>query len=452
MAEQTQTTTGGSTPDYSLDSGVLQAYKEAGGAAGGSDVAQRVGRMQGDTAVAQAALGAAQEVGEAIGDRRKKKHEFKVKQEEDWNKAFDEMDSRMGWASPAMYEKFVEVEEAEKEKYITALNEKPPNKALIGKLLTAQATRGKQLQAYKSTMATADATHKGVGWSTVMKNDPVAASVLTQMAKMEDDLANNMVFGKVDSEGNFTAQEEGAFDGEMCFKVNVPVIGKDGQPTGETEEKYYTNSMLNKMIETGTRRHDLEGAYLTEMVSYQQLGASGNPWPGDDMVRRQMEGSINKADIPHLIAEDLGSSGSFGEHIKSHPDWALTFADGNFTYTTTVKSKDGTKDVSPTSPDSPGGATITAAELAAFNEDDMEMIIGEMAKEKNHDVMKGYYSEYKMEQARSNFEQGGGNLEPVNQETTEFRRFWYGLNPNAREKYLEEHDWDEIEEKLFPKK
>jgi hypothetical protein len=273
------------------------------------------------------------------------------------------------------------------------------------------------------------------------------------MAKMEDNVAGSMLMGRVDGDGNFTPQEEGSFDGEICFEVEVPVIGAGGQPTGKFEKKWYTNSMLNKMVETGTRRHDLEASYLAEMATYRQMGMQGQSWPGDENVRRSQEAGINENDIPHLIAEDLGGKGSFSEHIKLHPDFAVTFADGNFTYTTFVpnvtKGKEN-EQVLPTDPESEGGATVTAAEIAMFNDEDLEMIINEMAKEKNHSVMKGYYSEYKMVQAKSNFEQGGGDLDPVNKETSDFRKWYYSpqTTDDQRKKWMDEHSWDELQKKL----
>ena len=77
------------------------------------------------------------------------------------------------------------------------------------------------------------------------------------------------------------------------------------------------------------------------------------------------------------------------------------------TYTTTVKSTDGTKNVSPTSPDSPGGATITPEEMKNFNEADMNMIIGEMKKDP--DTAREYLAEYKTLQLENAHMLGSGD-------------------------------------------
>ena len=163
---------GASTPNYGLDSGTLEAVREAGvdvkmkgaktklgKALGVGEGSAREGLAKAKAAgdIAKGIQGTAKEIKEA---RDKRKEEERKKQEElaqkkesaeiGFDTVFERMAETGSWASPALFDSFQTYEQKEKEKYL-ALVEAGDNKG-AQKLLREQASRSSQLANWKQTM------------------------------------------------------------------------------------------------------------------------------------------------------------------------------------------------------------------------------------------------------------------------------------------------------------
>ena len=163
---------GASTPNYGLDSGTLEAVREAGvdvkmkgaktklgKALGVGKGSAREGLAKAKAAgdIAKGIQGTAKDIKE---DRDKRKEEERKKQEElaqkkesaeiGFDTVFERMAETGSWASPDLFSSFQEYEEGEKTKYLE-LVEAGDNKG-AQKLLREQASRSSQLANWKQTM------------------------------------------------------------------------------------------------------------------------------------------------------------------------------------------------------------------------------------------------------------------------------------------------------------
>ena len=225
MATQTQTTTGGATPSYTLDSNILAAVAKAGPS--GSKARGILDESSTKGANLKGAADAIAKGGAEVRKQVQAKRNAKIKAAEDFDAGWDRMSESGSWANEDLFSKFEAEEKTNRAAYITAV--KNGDKGEMAKLMKAQASRSNSLQQWRGTMETAQKIQNGVGWSKAfMSDDPEAVEkreLLTALAKMEGGeggMANNMVFE----------------DGQMVFKVG---------------DKTYTRRQIDDLVAEGTK-------------------------------------------------------------------------------------------------------------------------------------------------------------------------------------------------------
>jgi hypothetical protein len=369
MATQTQTTTGGATPGYGLDSNIMAAVGKAGPSGSKARGILDESSVKGDGLKAGAdtvAKGAKQ-----IKEASQAKRNAKIAAAEEWDASFDKMNETGAWANENLFSKFEETEAAAREKYIQAVRD--GDKGEMAKLSKSQSSRSNSLQGWKGTMEAAQAIHTGVGWSKAFLGDDEEAvanrALMTALAKMESGeggMADNMQF----------------VDGEMVFVV-------DG--------KTWTRREIDDLAAKGTKPIAFEMAYMQELEQAQKNGAEGKKFNYKRELN-QARMSITDDNMITMMTEDLGGGGSFSEHIKSHEHFKKAFAEGGFA-NGSVTGSAGTILEDPT-PDT----DMTPEDWDTFSDEDMNLIIKEMGKDKS--VATEYLAEYKTLQLQSANELG----------------------------------------------
>lgn len=241
MAESTST-----TPDYSLDTGVLQQVAKAGIGGDARDSNLKV--------KATAGLTKGLKDGAEAYDAQKEAREAEIKAASDkkladakkFDTAFDAMGERGGWASGDLYDDFFEMESTYKDAYLEAVR--------IGdskeqeKILKEQGARSNSLQNWKGTMETAALIDKEYGWGEVMTGQD------------DDAVANREILQALAENKGAAALVMDPETGEMGFELNGRI---------------WTRREIDDIVATGTMPVVREEGFMTAMTSARQLGAEG---------------------------------------------------------------------------------------------------------------------------------------------------------------------------------
>ena len=393
-----QTTSSAGTPSYKLDSNIIEAVGKAGRSGSKARAMLQDPKTATWNLIGEAAK-AVDETGKEIEKNIQAKKEAQQKSLNEWDAAFDKMSESGAWANENLFSKFEAIEKEQRELYLAAVEK--GDKGEMAKLMQAQKQRSNSLQQWRGTMESAQKIHNGVGWSKAFMGDSPEAqekrALMTALAEMGPDIANNMVFE----------------NGQMVFNVNG---------------KKYTRRQIDELVAEGTKPINLELGYMQELANAEKAGAEGKPFNYDRELNTARL-SIKDEDIVNLMTEDFGGGGSFSEHIKSHPDMLEVVEGQDLPWSTRLKDKDGNM-VAPTDPTSDGGAEITPEELAAMNDADINLIIEEMKKPENKDIAREYLAEYKTLQMQNAHNLGSGKEESQFQAR---RKTWNSLSEAERE-------------------
>lgn len=349
---------------YKLDSGTLAAVRGAGI---GGETQEHLGKAAGAEAL--------QGVAKGVEERIVEKQEDTSAREDAWDTGFDEMGDRGSWASGELFDQFQLMEESYKDEYLEAV--RTGDTKAQKRMLKDQGSRSNGLQEWKGTMETAKKINdSSTGWSDSLGQDD--KDVLKALTKLDGETAK-VRFGE---------------QGEMVFDITLP----DGRVVTKTRRQ------VDEMVAGGVYPAELELSLIKTNRAQVENGLDGGMFDLEGTAS-ELALSITDDQLPALMNQKwkFGGGGSFREHIKTHPTlWAEAFK--GFEYATTVKAEDGSGLVSPTDPNSPGGAEITDEEAKQFTDGDMDRIID--ALEEDPKQAKGYVADWLARTQQQNFQKG----------------------------------------------
>ena len=362
--------------NYSLDSGTINAVKEAGV----DPVNTKSGKTARQHLTNAAIAGEAMNIATDVKDQIVEKQEDIAEREEAWDVGFDAMGDRGSWASGELFDQFQDLESGYRDKYVAAVQS--GDIKAQQRMLKDQATRASGLDGWKKTMESASAINKSPGWSNAFLGDDPESK------------ENREIMRALSSLDGKTAVTRFGENGEMVFDIQV------GNPP---KTRTMTRRQVDEMVAKGVKPYKLQVEHLKGLEQAGLDGAAGKPF-NFETQRDLYEMTITDESIPSLMTADLGGGGSFSQHIQSHKDFVNAFVDGGFTdqiQTTQVPKLDGDgnpiegQTVSPTDPNSDGGATITAEEAKNFSKEDMARIVKEMGAKGNEKIAKKYIADWR---------------------------------------------------------
>ncbi len=313
--------TGGTTPSYGLSAGTQAAVREAGV---GGEARERNLKSQRLSAVSEGVKTAA--TGVAIGleakklreEEKKKKEKILANAENKFNQGLSKI-SQMGWADEQMYQQFIEIEKAEKEKYLAAIED--GDKELAAELLRQQQQRAAELEAMKGTMGTAAEVNggKGGGWSNKIKNDPMMQHVLGSVAALDEN-----------ANWQYETDEYGVQ--QMMITVTAPAELSDEDAEAQGYEKgangkwsiKYSKSDIDNMVAEGIAPSQVKQKYREELSKYKQTGAEGQTTYDWDTIAQNNVDNLTQEDITTFIHEPVfGENRTFVDDFISdeNPVW-----------------------------------------------------------------------------------------------------------------------------------
>ena len=313
--------TGGTTPSYGLSAGTQAAVREAGV---GGEARERGLQTKRLDAVSKGVKTAA--TGVALGleakrlreEEKKKKEKALANAENKFNQGLSKI-SQMGWADEQMYQQFIEIEKAEKEKYLAAIED--GDKELAAELLRQQQQRAAELEAMKGTMATAAEVNggKGGGWSNKIKNDPMVQHVLGSVAALDEN-----------ANWEYETDEYGVQ--QMMITVTAPADLSDEDAEEQGYEKgadgkwsiKYSKSDIDNMVAEGIAPSQVKQKYREELSKYKQTGAEGKTTYDWDTIAQNNVDNLTQEDITTFIHEPVfGENRTFMDDFISdeNPVW-----------------------------------------------------------------------------------------------------------------------------------
>jgi hypothetical protein len=350
--------------NYSLDSGTINAVKEAGL---GGDAREHLT----NAAIANEAMNIATDVKDQIVE----KQEDIAEREEAWDVGFDAMGDRGSWASGELFDQFQELESGYRDEYVAAVQS--GDIKAQQRMLKDQATRASGLDGWKKTMESASAINKSPGWSNAFLGDD------------PESIENRQIMRALSSLDGKTAVTRFGENGEMVFDIQV------GNPP---KTRTMTRRQVDEMVAKGVKPYKLQVEHLKGLEQASLDGAAGKPF-NFETQRDLYEMTITDESIPSLMTADLGGGGSFSQHILAHPDMLSSFQ--GYEYSTKVKPVDEDGNVvkgglvSPSDPNSPGGEKITPEEVKSFTDDDKKRIVKEMGAKGNEKIAKKYIADWR---------------------------------------------------------
>ena len=144
--------------NYSLDSGAINAVKEAGI---GGDARKHLTNA--------AIAGEAMNIATDVKDQIVEKQEDIAEREEAWDVGFDAMGDRGSWASGELFDQFQDLESGYRDEYVAAVQS--GDIKAQQRMLKDQATRASGLDGWKKTMESASAINESPGWSNAFLGD-----------------------------------------------------------------------------------------------------------------------------------------------------------------------------------------------------------------------------------------------------------------------------------------
>jgi hypothetical protein len=244
-----------------------------------------------------------------------------------------------------------------KDKYLEAVRSN--NKPEMQRLLQDQGNRSSALQGWKDTMETAKQINDGVGWGNIMSKNPENQKILEALAS--NDGRAKMRMGE---------------NNEMVFDIVI-----DGKT------KTVTRREVDDMVAKGVKPVERQLMFMQDLESWDEKGRKGARFSLDNQIKRNLT-SIKDDEIEALMYEDLTGSGTFVDHMQSHPEFKAAYADGGF-MSSIDKNKDG---------------ELTSEEMEGFSAADMELIIDEMQKDPK--ASKAYLAEWMALQQQAAYEGG----------------------------------------------
>lgn len=409
--------TGGTTPRYTLDSGTLDAVREAG--VGGKKAARarkfiRKADMTGATTDAAKEVGAGIALGKAVKDQReearKKEEEEKKRIRDNAEATFNEGMSKitkMGWADEKMYQQFIEIEKAEKEKYLKAIED--GDKELAAKLLRQQQQRATELNALKESMGTAADVNGGYGggWSNKIKNDTNMQTDLGLLASLDPEKGTvwdyevdeygvpEMVVTIMAEEGRFKNAEEAA------------EAGYTPGPLGSYVKKY-KKSEVDQIVADGIAPMEVKKKYRESLANYKQTAKDGKTSYDWETIAVNNAESLTAKDITTFLHEPVyGENRTFVDDFISNEN-VMWNQDMKFT----------NPDLKKADP-SPDDGMITADDWADMKDDPEKRKLIAMEMENHPDIARGFIGDFITRMQKQNVEsEEGGEKKNNNQQVT----------------------------------
>ena len=347
--------TGGTTPRYTLDSGTLDAVREAGvGGKQANRARKRLRKADMTGAITDAAkeVGAGIALGKAVKDQReearKKEEEEKKRIRDNAEATFNEGMSKitkMGWADEGMYQQFIEIEKAEKEKYLQAIED--GDKELAAKLLRQQQQRATELNALKGSMTTAADVNGGYGggWSNKIKNDTNMQTDLGLLASLDPEKGTTWEY-EVDEYGVpemvVTIVAE---DGRFADDAAAEKAGYEKNDEGKYEKKY-KKSEVDQIVADGIAPMEVKKKYRESLANYKQTSKEGKTSYDWETIAVNNAESLTAKDITTFLHEPV-----FGENRTFVDDF---ISNDNFVWQAPIKVK-GNKALEDLEASLPGG-------------------------------------------------------------------------------------------------
>tara|TARA_A100001201_G_scaffold1232_1_gene3209 strand:- start:3805 stop:5079 length:1275 start_codon:yes stop_codon:yes gene_type:complete len=313
--------TGGTTPSYGLSASTQAAVREAGV---GGEARERGLKTKRLDAVSKGVKTAATGVALGLEARRLREEEKKKKEkalanaENKFNQGLSKI-SQMGWADEQMYQQFIEIEKAEKKKYLAAIQD--GDKELAAELLRQQQQRAAELEAMKGTMATAAEVNggKGGGWSNKIKKSDLMQHVLGSVAALDENAS-----------WEYETDEYGVQ--RMMVTVTAPADLSDEDAEEQGYEKgadgkwsiKYSKSDIDNMVAEGIAPSQVKQKYREELSKYKQTGAEGDTTYDWDTIRQNNIDNLTQKDITTFIHEPVfGENRTFVDDFISdeNPVW-----------------------------------------------------------------------------------------------------------------------------------
>ena len=263
----TPTTT---TPSYGLSESTRKAVREAGPRPG--EAQRLLNQAQaldaaGDAAVtAGTAVATGLAIKEAREEAQKEEREAEEKRIADlteeahilFEEGLEAIPARNGWATPELYDQFVELEEIKRDEYIQKVKDGDRKGAAAA--LREQRTRAAELEAIKSTMETAagvnDPTQPGSGWGNKITQNPELLEDLGIISSM-----------KVGDDGKI---ENPKFSYDESGELIITVTRKNG------EVKDYRKQELDKAVAEGIAPSKLRTSSKENLNQVRDNAFAGN--------------------------------------------------------------------------------------------------------------------------------------------------------------------------------
>ena len=338
------------TLNYSLGSDILDRVK------GSLDTGSTIKAIdEGVTGVTDEVTKTAETITDGILDYKKEKAEKELKEkqaEEEANALYDEgmeaFGSRASWATGETYDKFMEIEENQRKKFLDASSDPKQQQ----RILREQAERANQQQNWKGVF-------DGLKDLKLLDNmDPDSKKIIAALTKQ----------GK-----NFLGPVYDEKNKELSMKILL-----------NGEEKTIRASEWNKIV-TRNRKPTEEIKSLVESVERVRADKSKNiPFNFNSEIRKNKD-LINKDNINSLMKGDLGFGPNFLLAVESHPDFKNVSAKG-----LNLKLPSG----STFTADADKDGVISGEEFLNFAPEDKTEIIKMMQQPENFEIAREYLAEY----------------------------------------------------------
>ena len=397
--------------NYSLDSGAINAVKEAGL---GGDARKHLTNA--------AIAGEAMNIATDVKDQIVEKQEDTAERKEAWDVGFDAMGDRGSWASGELFDQFQDLESGYRDEYVAAVQS--GDIKAQQRMLKDQATRASGLDGWKKTMESASAINKSPGWSNAFLGDD------------PESVENRDIMRALSSLDGKTAVTRFGENGEMVFDIQV------GNPP---KTRTMTRRQVDEMVAKGVKPYKLQVEHLKGLEQASLNGAAGKPF-NFETQRDLYEMTITDESIPSLMTADLGGGGSFSQHILAHPDMLSSFQE--YEYSTEVQPVDKNGEViplrdadpvSPSHPTSPGGVEITPEEAKSFSEDDKQRIVKEMGAKGNEKIAKKYIADWRTRMLQKQHETA-----KTSEAMASFKKTLSNFTDKQRAEFIEKYSADDF--------
>jgi len=286
----------------------------------------------------------------------------KARKKEEANAVFDAgldaFGSRASWSSGPTYDKFMEIEKAERAKYEQAVAD--GNTELANKILREQKSRMGQQQAWKGSF---DAL------KTLQDND----GILTDL-----DSEDAYIIGRIASQEGDDFKVEYTDKGETVMTFN----SNDNPP----KKISVRGADFDKIVARNTRPTEQAKKIAEELESYRddkRKLISFNP----EKAMLNFKGMITKNNINAMMRGELGikGTGSFLSSFDKHPDFnRISQSDLTLKHEgTSLKNADTNKD-----------GVISGDEFLKFSDNDKEAIKELLQKPENFKIAQAYLAEF----------------------------------------------------------